>query len=233
MSTFVIAVFLDELEAAQGVHALTQLHAEGSITLYDALVVQRQPDGTLATKQREPTPAVATGISAVLGALFGLFGGPVSLVVPGEVSDELLEDVADEMQPGDYAVLAEVSEPWTALIDTRMRALGATVLREQRSDVVDDLLARRAQAHRAAIEGSVGDARERLQRIADKAHQRLEDTRRELRQKLIALDDQAKKAMPEVRRQIEQRIAEIRSDFGERERKLSQAFQAARQTLQS
>jgi len=266
MSTFIITFFPDETTAYQGVHALDQLHAEASITLYDTVVVQRQPDGTLATKQREATPVVATGVGALLGALFGVFGGPLGLavgaaaggslglgagVIRSEVSDEFLEDVAKNMKPGGYAVLAEVSERWTAPIDTRMRELGATVIREQRSEVVDDLITKRTDHHKASVErwkaergarraeraeakleDSLRDASKRLQRVGEKAQQRLDDTRRELQQKLVALDQQAKKATPETRQQIEQRIAEIRTDFGERERKLAQALEVAQQALQ-
>jgi aminopeptidase N len=163
----------------------------------------------------------------------------------------VLEAITRTMPPGDYAVLAEVSERWTAPIDTRMRALGATVIREQRSDVVDDLIARRTDAHRAAVErwkaeraarkveraeakleDGLGNARELLQRVAERAQERLDDTRRELHQKLCALDRQASMATPEARQQIEQHIAEIRRDFGERERRLSHAFEVAQQALQ-
>jgi uncharacterized membrane protein len=267
MSTYIVTVFPDETKAYQGVHALDQLHAEGSISLYDQIVVQRQPDGRITTKDREPAAAIATGVGALLGALVGLFGGPVGVAigiaaggslglgtaaVHAEVSDEFLEDIARQMKPGDYAVLAEVSEGWTAPVDTRMRELGATVMREERSDVVDDVIAKRAVAHKAAheqwkseragrkaerteakLENSFGGARERLLRVADKAHKRLDDTKREMQQKLDALDEHAKKATPEVRTRIEQRFSEIRKEFGERERKLSLALETAQQALQA
>jgi uncharacterized membrane protein len=266
MSTFVIAIVPDETKAYQAVHALEGLHTESSITLYDTIVVQRRPDGTLETKERSPLGPAAAGIGALLGGMLGLFGGPPGVVVGasagaalggggafvhGELSDELLEDISKKMKPGDFAVLAEVSEQWTAPIDTRMGELGAIVLREQRSAVADQLIEKRAEAHRAAVEQrkverasrkanreetklevDLTDARWRLERIADKAAKRLDVTRRELEQKLDALDEQAKKAGPATRAQIEQHIAEIRKDFGEREQMLTHALDIAQQALQ-
>lgn len=266
MSTFVVTIFPTESKAYEGVHALDQLHDEASITLYSTVVVQRQPDGTLAVKQRTPTEAIAGGVGALLGAMIGVFGGPAGVlagamagtalggsagIVHADVSDEFLEDISKHMNAGDFAVLAEVSEKWTAPIDTRMRELGAIVLREKRSDVIDGLMEKRAEEHRAAVEerkaeraahkaermqakleSSLVEARERLQRVADKAQHRLDDTKAELQQKLAALDEQAQKATPEVKTQIEQRIAEIRRDFSDRQRKLTHAFEIAQQALQ-
>jgi len=266
MSTFVVSVFPNEAKASEGLHVFKELHGEGSITLYDSVVVERQADGTLATKERAPTEGLMTGVGALLGALVGMFGGPAgaligaaagtaigggSAIVRGNVSDEFLEDVAKKMKPGDFAVLAEVSERWTGPIDTRIRELGGTVLRETRDDVIDDLMEKRAQSHKAAVEARKAEranvkaaqteaklddqiqaARERLQRVADKAQDRLDETRRELEEKLEALDEQAGKATSEMKEEIQRRVAEIRKDFGERQKKLSKAFEIARQALQ-
>jgi uncharacterized membrane protein len=266
MSTFIVTIVPGEAKAYQAVRALEQLHADGHITVYDTIVVQRQADGTLVTKEREPKKALATGAGAVLGSLIGIFGGPIGFLagaaaggalvggtaaVRGEVSDEFLEDIGNKMLPGMYAVLAEASEPWTEPVDARMRELGAIVIRERRSDVVDELMDKRVQAHKLAVEqrkadraarkaerreakldDSIDQARDRLQRVADKARLRLEDTRRELEDKLAALDEQAKQAPPETRREIEARVAELRKDFGERERTLTHAFEVAQQALQ-
>ena len=256
MSTFIVTIVPDETKAYQAVNALESLHSEASITLYDTVVVQRQADGTLATKQRGPMGAISTGLGAVLGALIGGAAGAAfgsgGAFVRGELSDELLEEVSKKMKPGDYAVLAEVSEQWTAPVDTRMRELGGTVLREERSAFADQMIEKRAEAHKAEVEqrraeragrkaarredkleADISDVRWRFERIADKANKRLYVARRELEQKLDALGEQSKKATPEVRAQIDQRIAELRTDFGERERMLTHALDIANQALQA
>lgn len=266
MSTFVVSIFSNEAKAYEAVRAFNELHMEGTVSVYETTVVQRGPDGRLVTKQSGSGGLATTGIGALVGALLGVFGGPVGVAVGatagtaigattalarGDVSDEFLEDVAKKMNPGDYAVLAEVSETWTAPIDTRIQALGGAILREKRWDYADTLMEKRAEAFKAEVderktehashkaermEARLGDrifeARERLQRIAGRAQDRLDSTKAELQHKLGALEDQAKKAKPEVRQQIEQHIADIRKDFTERERKLSHAFELAQQALQ-
>jgi uncharacterized membrane protein len=266
MSTFIVSIFSDEAKAYDAVRALNELHMEGSISVYDTSVVQRKPGGQLEVKQRGPGAAETTGIGALIGALVGMFGGPLGIavgaaagtalggttaLVRGDTSDEFLEDIARTMKPGDFAVLADVSETWTAPIDTRIQALGGTVLREKRSDYVDTLMEKRAEAFKSAVQerktehashkaermqGRLDDymyeTRERLQRMADKVHDRLDSTKAEMQRKLGALEEQAKKAEPDVKQQIEQHITDIRNDFTERERKLSHAYELAQEALQ-
>lgn len=266
MSTFIVSIFPNEAKAYEAVRAFDELHMEGTVSVYETTVVQRGPDGGLVTKQSGYGGFATTGIGTLVGALLGIFGGPVGIAVGatagtaigattalarGDVSDEFLEDVAKKMKPGDYAVLAEVSEKWTAPIDTRIQALGGTVLREKRSDYADTLMEKRAEAFKAEVEerktehasrkaermeaqldDHIFEARERLQRIASRTRDRLDNTKAEMQQKLGALEDQTKKAKPEVKKQIEQHIADIRKNFTERERKLSHAFELAQQALQ-
>jgi gas vesicle protein len=186
----------------------------------------------------------AVGMAA--GGVTGAVGG----FVHAEVSDEFLEDIAKRMMPNTYAVLAEVSETWTAPIDTRMEALGGQVLREQRGDVIGDILEKRAEERHARladwkakragrkadsmetdIEVEAMDVLEKLQRTSDKARRRLDGAKQELDEKLKTLEEQASKAKPEVRKHIDGRIAELRQDFAQREKKLYHALDVAQQAL--
>jgi uncharacterized membrane protein len=266
MSTFVVVTFPAEAKAYQAVSTFNQLHSEGSITLYGTVVVERREDGTLATVQGTPEAAIGTGLGALFGALVGAFGGPVGLAVGtlaggaagglgglayGHLSEEFLEDVGRGLEPGMFAVLAEVSESWTAPVNSRMEALGGKVMREERSDVFEDIMERRAEARRdwiaekkiahqtrkaermeERVEDDISIARDKLQRLADKARARLDVTRQELDDKLKTLSDQAAGARPEVKKEMEGRITAIRREFSERERKLSHAVDVAQEALQ-
>ncbi len=215
---------------------------------------QRTPEAAIGA-------GVGSLLGALVGALGGPAGAAIGLAagagiggirgsVSTDVSEEFLEDVTKEMKPGMFAVLAEVSEQWTVPIDTRMKALGGKVLREYRADVVDDILEKRAEARRAwldekkvahetrkaesmqfDLEEEITDARDRLQRTADKARKRLDATKQEMNDKIEKLEQQAAKAKPETKTLIEERIDEIRRDFGERERKLTHAFEVAQDAL--
>jgi len=114
MSKFVVAMFPDEAKAYEALHALEELHAEGSVTLYGTIVIQREANGEISIKQRTDQAILRTGLGALAGGLIGLFGGPAGVVVGltagglaggwydylhGEVSDELLEDLGKELVP--------------------------------------------------------------------------------------------------------------------------------------
>jgi uncharacterized membrane protein len=265
MSKFIVTIFSNETQAYEGVHALKQLDDEGSITLFETAVVEREANGKLIFKARTETPLVGGGLGALVGALIGVLGGPVGAGVGAaagalagggvgllqqEVSEEFLEDIARGMTPGKFAVLAEVSERWTAPIDTRMASLGGKVLRENRSDVIDDLIDKRVQAHRAEVEerkarraseraqhmeaefeSDVREAAERLQRTADKARKRLDETQAELDRKLQKLEAQAAKAKPDTKKELQERVIEVRGELSERRRKLEHAWQTASEAL--
>jgi uncharacterized membrane protein len=263
---FIVATFTDEKKASEGVSAFKELHDEGSISLYQTVVVKREADGKLTTKQRTPQEDVGAGLGSLIGALLGVFGGPAGVALgfvgggaagglagfaQGDISEEFLEDISKRMKPGMFAVLAEVSEPWTAPVDAKIEALGGTVVRENRRDVVDDILEKRAEERsawlddkksaletrkaekmQAKLDQEIADARDKLQRTADKARKRLDQTKQELDMKLQTLKEQASKAKPEVKRQIDERVAQLQSDFEEREKKLSRAFDVAQEALQ-
>jgi uncharacterized membrane protein len=265
MSKYIVVTFPNQAKAYEAVSTFNALHMEGSISVYGTIVVKREADGTLTTQQREPEEAIGAGLGALLGALVGVFAGPAGVavgmaagsmtgavggVVHADVSDEFLEDVTKQMMPGTYAVLAEVSETWTAPIDTRMEALGGKVLREYRGDVIDDILEKRAEERHARladwkakragskaehmetdVELEAMDVLDKLQRTAAKARRRLDDAKQELDEKLKKLEEQASKAKPDVKKDIDERIAELRHDFEARERKLYHALDVAQEAL--
>jgi uncharacterized membrane protein len=78
----------------------------------------------------------------------------------------------------------------------------------------------------------IEDERRKLEKIAEKSEKRLDSAKQELAAKVDALLVQASGAKPEVRTRIEQRIADARSEFAERERKLERARELTQQALQ-
>jgi uncharacterized membrane protein len=78
----------------------------------------------------------------------------------------------------------------------------------------------------------IEDERRNLEKIAEKSEKRIDSAKQELAAKIDALLVQASGAKPEVRTRIEQRIADVRSEFAERERKLERARELTQQALQ-
>ena len=151
MTKFVVVIFPDEKKASSGLHALKELDAEGSITLYSEAVVQRTPEGRLSVKEQQPDMPIGTGVGALVGGLVGLLGGPAGAavgIVTGTalgatrdlfsmgVGEDFLEAMSKELAPGKTAIVAEISEEWVTPLDMSMEPFGGVVVREWRDDFV-------------------------------------------------------------------------------------------------
>jgi uncharacterized membrane protein len=145
-----VVVFDREDEAYKGKNALLQLDTEGSIAVFAHAVIAKNADGTATVKQRDDSGPLGTLAGTSLGSLIGLLGGPAGLAIgatvgllAGSTADlnnariggGFIDDVAKELLPGKFAVLAEVQEDWTAPVDVRMEAIDGTVFRRALSDV--------------------------------------------------------------------------------------------------
>lgn len=164
MSTFAVVILPDERTAYEGLHALAELHEEGSVTAYSTAVVGRFLDGKLDVKEETAPGALGRGLGALVGALAGQFGGPSGAAagdllggwrdhLHAEVTDDFLESVARKLVPGRFAVVAEISEEWLTPLDERMEALGGTVVRAWRQDFVEDFYEKLVDAREAVSPG--------------------------------------------------------------------------------
>jgi uncharacterized membrane protein len=160
MEDYIAIVFDDDIKAYHALHALWHLDAEGRIIVHGAAVIRRDAYGyvDVATKDLDTGLRVAMGIGigALLGGLAGPFGaalGPAAGIgaaaggLAGVAAD--VEKSSEREQAkleasfmlarGKSAVIAEVSEEWTAPIDEMASRLGGTVFRRSKSDVRRDM----------------------------------------------------------------------------------------------
>src|SRR5579871_6562874 len=150
MERMLVAVFDTEKQAYEGLRGLSKLDVEGSIAIYAEAVIQKNADGTVATKQVEEDFPIRTLGGTALGSLIGLLAGPVGLAfgaaagfVAGIVGDvhvagvdaDFLHDVSLALMPGKFAVVADVDEEWITPVDSTIEALGGSVFRSARSDI--------------------------------------------------------------------------------------------------
>jgi uncharacterized membrane protein len=120
----VAAVYPDLFEAQATLSDLVKLHKSGAIELIDAAVMVRERSGNLTiTERAELTPAKGARRGALIGAVIGIVFPPSLLAsaalgaaagaVTGKVTDqgfenELLEDIAQNLEPGKSAIIAVV-----------------------------------------------------------------------------------------------------------------------------
>jgi uncharacterized membrane protein len=141
-------VFNDEKSAYEGVRALRDLNAEGSIDVFATAVLQKDAQGRVATRKSQSDFPLQTFVGTAIGGLIGLLGGPAGVAVgsaagvvagllgdmyTASVDEEFLAEVSTALTPGKWAVIAEVDEDRVTPVDTRMEALGGVVYRTLKS----------------------------------------------------------------------------------------------------
>lgn len=264
MSKFIIIPFANETTAYKGVQLLKNLDRAGDISLYGYSVLSKSVDGSLTVSDEAGKEPLGLALGALTGGLIGLFGGPAgwalgvaSGALVGSVADvavagaplRFAERVAHDVEPGHVAIVAEIDEAWTIPLDSQLAELGATAIREWRSNVEDAQIeedARNAQiemeqlrkeaseaqaAHKEKLEGKVEAAKSRLTEVRDEASARLESIKVEAEAKVAHAEQQMKTARADRKADIEARIVQIKADARQRSDKLSAAWSLAKEAL--
>ena len=224
MDRMLVVVFDTENKAYEGEKALLQLEREGSLSVYAHAVLAKKADGTAVVLQGDDSGPIGTLLGTTWGALIGLLGGPVGVavgagagLVAGSVVDlgelrlgsDFIEDVAKLLLPNRVAVVAEIDENWTTPVDTRMEAIGGTVIRRSLSEVqekIDDehvaamkadlaqMKAEHAKAHadrKAKIQEKINQLEAKLKAQLQKSKEKREAVEREAKAKVEALKAKA------------------------------------------
>ncbi len=166
MERMIVVIFENELKAYDGSRALSELDAEGSISIHAKAVIMKNSEKTLNIKQEDDEFPMRTVGGTAIGALIGLLGGPIGLgigaiagVLTGsildlnraEVNTEFLDEVSNKLTPGKWAIVADISEEWETPVDSRMAVLGGTVFRATRQSVGHEQHTREVAAIKANI----------------------------------------------------------------------------------
>jgi hypothetical protein len=187
---------------------------------------------------------LGTLVGIVGGSLVGLLGGPAGALLGGWVGGgaglvydlykvgvdvDFMDQVGMSLTPGKVAVVADIDESWTAPVDARLEAMGATVFRRYPGEVADDQLAREAEAAEtesrqlvAEFEQAKGEARAKAQATAAAQRAKVEalvgridsatkQAKSELEARLATLHAQIEGAREEQRNRIEARIGETKA----------------------
>lgn len=264
MSKFVVIVFPSEARAYEGTRALNALHAEGSLTLYGMTVITKDAAGKASVKEAADEGPLGTPVGGLTGGLVGVFGGPIGTVAGAAagailgslfdlinfgVSEDFISKVSNELQPGKTAIVAEIDETWTTPLETRMEALGATVLRTWRADFEDEQIAKEVAAQdadfeqlRAEYAQANAEAKAKLQAKLDQAKAdlkqaqarlkaRIDALNKEANAKTAALQRQVAEAHADAKEKIRQRNAAMRADYDARSAKLKQAWELTKEAL--
>ena len=214
MDRMLVVVFDTEPKAYEGKKALTQLEGEGSIVVYAYAVVGRNADGTTVVRESDDPGPLGTLVGTSVGALIGLLGGPVGAALGAaaglaaggtvdldnaRIGEDFLDDVRQQLQPGKFAVVAEVQEDWTTPVDTRMEAIGGKVTRRALSEVKqtvneEDVAAMKADLAQMKAEHAKAhaDRKAKLQEKINQLDSKIQAQLEKAKQKRKAAEAQAK-----------------------------------------
>jgi uncharacterized membrane protein len=264
MSKFVVTTFGSEANAYEGTRALKELHAAGDLTLYGVAVLTKDAGGKASVKEGPPGDLPGTAVGALTGALVGVLGGPAGVIVGmtagmllGSVSDllnigvgtDFLDKVSRELAPGKSAVIAEIDEDWVTPLNTRMEAIGGSVVREWRSDFEEAEIAKETAADKAELaqlkaelaqsgaeakaklQKRINEVKAKLDELSNQAQTKLQKLEKDTNAKISSLNDQIAKANAENKARIKERLVELRADHDRRAAKLKQAGALTKEAL--
>lgn len=159
MNNYIAIVFSSDDKARTALRKLWDLDDNGDITVHGAAVMRRDDTGHVRVAELDNDLGKRTAIGVGIGALLGLFAGPVGIAagaavvatgaavgvgaltggIIGGTADVLADARRDNaafsslfsLKQGQSALVAEVSEDWTSDIDDAMELLGGTVHRRR------------------------------------------------------------------------------------------------------
>lgn len=153
MNTYIAVVFSSDAKAHAGLRKLWQLDENGELTVHGAAVVRRDDTGHIRVADRNSDVGMRTAIGVGVGALLGLFAGPAGLAVGAlagaavgatadAVTETRRENAADEgfftLKHGQSAVVAEISEDRTRILDEVMEPMGGTTYRRSNTVAIHE-----------------------------------------------------------------------------------------------
>jgi uncharacterized membrane protein len=248
MNRFVVLVFGDEARAYKGLHALWELHSEGTITVFGTAVVAREKDGKLTVRQQADEGPLGLGVGTLTGTLLGVFGGPVGVAVgalaggmiggltdiaAAEVSAEFVDDVKRDLAPGKFAIVAEVAEDWLVPLELSVAELQGTVIREPRAAYVDALVERSVEARKAEFEQWKADRRSDLARWkAEHASSTAELSEKALEAKLERARNKLQRTVDNARDVLDRTKAEMEAKVHALEEQANRATPDAKKRIQ-
>jgi len=150
VDAYVAIVFDTYAQAQFGLERLWKLNREDKIALHAVAIVSVDSAGNLAVTNKRTFSGLRTLVGATAGALVGMLTGPAGMAagayaggvagLAGDVAKsgerrEAVDETESGLRPNEAAIVAEVSEHDTRLLETTMGALGARIYRRGKDEM--------------------------------------------------------------------------------------------------
>ena len=147
MSNLIAIAYEDVGRARSVLDVLHELGTEHAITLDDAVIAERRPDGKIKLHQTTRPGAVWGGLigllflSPFLGMAIGAAaGGAAGALTDVGVDDRFLRHLGEDLQPGMAAVIVLVRESTPDKVLPRISGYGGRVIHSSLSDEAETRL---------------------------------------------------------------------------------------------
>jgi len=164
----VVVQFKEPSKAYEALSELRRLSRAGEFEVRSAAVVERTRDGSVQVPEGADDEAGTFLLAgSLIGLLIGTIGGPVGMIIGGSVgaiggsageaahsghTDVAIETIGQRLEPGNPALVADMTEYTHDVLDPAMAALGGTVTRRSSSEVYAEVRAAEKAADRADID---------------------------------------------------------------------------------
>ena len=258
MHNMLIITFDSDESAHNGADALWRLHENSALTVYATTLLARAADGSVDTLQQTDQGPLGTAIGTVAGSIIGSFGGPIGTMTgaaigaargamldhwDSEVRRDMVQQVSEELEPGQFLLLADAAEPDEELVDERLAESGCTIVRRSKIQIVATHVEHELALHQSKLKQlrlkagqAAGGARESLSEEIHAAQEQLkvawnrasERIREEAAARRTVIEKQIADAPDEMRKTLEtakecaqtdadRRIAGLNKEFGQHE----------------
>ena len=221
MDREIVIVVPSEADAFECIEGLEAIDDEGSIELYSLAVLQKTPTGEVMVKDTRERGPSSTAVGLTTGALIGLLGGPVGVAVGAAVgasaglggdlvysgfAGEFIRDVSARLEPGSFAVCANIWEDWTTPVDVVVAAVNGAIFRQSTEDVIVAQMRAEMQASKDEQEHLEAE----IQRAKGETKAKLEAKREELRKNQAARRQRLEKRANQLKAEWDAKIASIK-----------------------
>jgi uncharacterized membrane protein len=238
MTNLIIVSFKNEAKAMEASQKLNDLDSMGDITIYERVIVKKNPDGKTEVLQADTTEGMRTLSGLAVGSLIGALAGPVGVLLgmfTGTMTGAVLESdyysfsedfgskAVEQLQPDTLAIIAEIEEDNNVFVDSTLLPLSLKLLRtdvdyeydkysDEQIEAFDEEIARERASIKTAAAAEKGKILQKISDLKEKRTKRINE-----------LKEKAKSIVDDVRVPLtERKISRLKASIGKHQTKIAQ-----------
>lgn len=219
MDNIIIATFNDDKTAIEAAHKLRALDLQNDVTVFSKVLLRKNRDGSFEyLKDEDDIAGWATFGGLVAGSAVGVLGGPVGVLVGGltglaiggtadlarySFDVDFLENVKKGLPVGTTTLIAQLTEPSDAYVNTAFQPFGVKVWRTNIYAERDTYVQSQIDMLDAEIEEAERDMRNAAAEDEAKFETKLAELSARREAKLAAIKTDFQEDIDEMKEQLE------------------------------